>query len=103
MKLSYECKKIGLVFLMSMLIFSLAGCTGTGNGTQNTNITNNNFSVVVFSDVHFNPFYDRTLFRRWSPMTPTSGQLFFSHRSQKHLRHGVTIPTTPCLRWHSPA
>ena len=43
---------------MGMLIFSLAGCTGTGNGT------NNNFSVVVFSDVHFNPFYDPSLFQR---------------------------------------
>ncbi len=42
---------------MGMLIFSLAGCTGTGNGT------NNNFSVVVFSDVHFNPFYDPSLFK----------------------------------------
>jgi hypothetical protein len=60
MKPSYEFKKFGLVFLMGMLIFSLTGCTGTGNGT-NTN--NNNFSVVVFSDIHFNPFYDKTLYK----------------------------------------
>ena len=60
MKSFYKYKKFGLVFLMGMLIFSLAGCTGTGNGT---NTTNNNFSVVVFSDVHFNPFYDPSLFR----------------------------------------
>ena len=58
MKLSYECKKICLVFLIGILIFSLIGCTGTGNGTN----TNNNFPVVVFSDVHFNPFYDPSLF-----------------------------------------
>ena len=47
-----------------MLIFSLSGCTGTGNGTNTTNTTNNNFPVVVFSDVHFNPFYDPTLFSK---------------------------------------
>jgi sphingomyelin phosphodiesterase acid-like 3 len=56
MKSFYKYKKFGFVFLMGMLIFSLAGCTGTGNGT------NNNFPVVVFSDVHFNPFYDPSLF-----------------------------------------
>jgi hypothetical protein len=61
MKSFYEYKKFGLVFVMGMLIFSLAGCTGTGNGT---NTTNNKFSVVVFSDVHFNPFYDSTLFSK---------------------------------------
>ena len=43
---------------MSMLIFSLTGCTGNGSGTN----TNNNFPVVVFSDVYFNPFYDPSLF-----------------------------------------
>jgi sphingomyelin phosphodiesterase acid-like 3 len=59
MKSFYEFKKFCLVFLMSMLIFSSAGCTDTGNGT---NTTNNNFPVIVFSDVHFNPFYDPKLF-----------------------------------------
>ena len=59
MKSFYECKKFGLVFLMSMLIFSSAGCSGTGNGT---NTATTNFSVIVFSDVHFNPFYDPKLF-----------------------------------------
>jgi hypothetical protein len=62
MKLSYECKKICLVFLMSMLIISSAGCTGSGNGAKNPNPTDNNFNVVVFSDVHFDPFYDKTLY-----------------------------------------
>ena len=60
MKSFYEYKKFGLVFLMGILIFSLTGCTGSGNGTNTT--TNNNFSVVVFSDIHFNPFYDPSLF-----------------------------------------
>jgi hypothetical protein len=58
MNTPFEYKKFCLFFLMGLLIFSFAGCTGTGNGTN----TNNNFPVVVFSDVHFNPFYDPSLF-----------------------------------------
>jgi sphingomyelin phosphodiesterase acid-like 3 len=58
MKSFYEYNKLFLVFLAGILIFSLTGCTGTGNGTN----TNNNFPVVVFSDVHFDPFYDKTLY-----------------------------------------
>jgi metallophosphoesterase (TIGR03768 family) len=34
MKSFYEYKKFCLVFLAGLLIFSLTGCTGTGNGTQ---------------------------------------------------------------------
>jgi hypothetical protein len=44
-----------LVLVSSCLIF---GC-GSGSGINNTN---NNFPVVVFSDVHFNSFYDPSLF-----------------------------------------
>ena len=36
MKLSYECKKICLVFLIGMLIFSLSGCSSSGSGDQVT-------------------------------------------------------------------
>ena len=36
----------------------ICGC-GSGGGT---NTASNNFPVVVFSDVHFNPFYDPKLF-----------------------------------------
>jgi hypothetical protein len=59
MKTFYGYKKFCLVFLMGLLIFSFTGCTSTGNGT---NTTTNNFPVLVFSDVHFNPFYDPNLF-----------------------------------------
>ena len=45
------------LFLVLALQLSLAACGGSS-----TNSTNNNFPVVVFSDVHFNPFYDPTLF-----------------------------------------
>src|SRR5271169_3043980 len=34
--------------------------SGCGGGNTTT-ITGNNFRVVVFSDVHFNPFYDPNL------------------------------------------
>jgi hypothetical protein len=39
----------------------VCGCSNGGNTSVN-NMTNNNFPVVVFSDVHFNPFYDPSLF-----------------------------------------
>ena len=56
MKSFYEYKKFCLIFLLGMLIFSLTGCTDTGNGT------NTSFPVVVVSDVHFDSFYDPSLF-----------------------------------------
>ena len=45
-----------LFFLLSVSFCLVCGC---GNGTT---AINNNFPVVVFSDVHFNPFYDKSLF-----------------------------------------
>lgn len=57
MKSFYEHKKFCLIFLLGMLIFSLTGCTDNGNGTDTS------FPVVVVSDVHFDPFYDPTLFQ----------------------------------------
>jgi hypothetical protein len=44
-----------IIFLLSVSICLTCGCSG---GTT----TNSSFPVVVFSDVHFNPFYDETLF-----------------------------------------
>jgi hypothetical protein len=44
---------------MGMLIFSLTGCSSSDNNNQVQK-----FPVVVFSDVHFNPFYDPTLFSK---------------------------------------
>lgn len=58
MKLSYEFKNFCLVFLMCMLIFSLSGCSSSDNNSQVQG-----YPVVVFSDVHFNPFYDPSLFQ----------------------------------------
>ena len=58
MKTSFEYKKFCFVILMSMLIFSLSGCSSSDNHNQVQS-----FPVVVFSDVHFNPFYDPSLFK----------------------------------------
>jgi hypothetical protein len=45
---------IGLFFAL-ILQLQLAAC---GGGSNTTNIANNNFQAVVFSDVHINPFSD---------------------------------------------
>ena len=47
----------GLFFVL-MISCVVCGC-GSGGGN---NTASNNFPVVVFSDVHFNPFYDPSLF-----------------------------------------
>jgi hypothetical protein len=57
MKTYYEFKKFCLVFVIGMLIFSLSGCSSSGNNNQIQE-----YPVIVFSDVHFNPFYDPSLF-----------------------------------------
>ena len=54
-------KRQRFIFLLVLVSSCLmSGCTG---GTTNTDpIPTNSFQVVVFSDVHFNPFDDTTLF-----------------------------------------
>ena len=47
----------GILLLMLVNICLIFGCATSNNST-----TINNFHVVVFSDVHFNPFYDTTIF-----------------------------------------
>jgi sphingomyelin phosphodiesterase acid-like 3 len=50
-----------ILFLLSLNIFLICGCGGVTT-TNNTNAPGNtNSSVLVFSDIHFNPFYDPTL------------------------------------------
>jgi hypothetical protein len=57
MKTFFDYKKFCLVFLLGMLIFPLLGCSSSGKDNQVQG-----FPVVVFSDVHFNPFYDPNIF-----------------------------------------
>lgn len=60
------------LLLALVLPLQLAGCGGSGTS---------NFPVVVFSDVHFNPFYDPSLFEalnaadvdQWADIFRTSG------------------------------
>jgi len=67
----YRC----IFFLVLVNIFLICGC---GSGTTTSN---NNFPVVVFSDVHFDPFYDPSLFpallsadaSEWESVFKTSG------------------------------
>ena len=51
--------KISRVILLLVLVNI---CLTFGCATSNNSTTINNFHVVVFSDVHFNPFYDTTIF-----------------------------------------
>ena len=54
----YRNLKLFSLILALILQLQLVAC----GGDSGTNNTNNNFPVVVFSDVHFNPFYDPSLF-----------------------------------------
>jgi len=99
MKTSFEYKKICSVFLMGLLIFSLSGCTGTGDGT---NTTTNNFPVVVFSDVHINPFYDPTLFPALVAAEPTEWANIFKTSTIKTPSTWGTDTNVPCSPLHSP-
>lgn len=62
--------------LALILLFQLVAC-----GESGTNSTDNSVPVVVFSDIHFNPFYDPSLFEaldasdvgQWERIFRTSG------------------------------
>ena len=51
-----------IYLLVLVIIYLICECDSGTTSAHPT--TNNSFSVVVFSDVHFNPFYDPSLFRR---------------------------------------
>lgn len=55
-----RCRTARFFGLILVLILQLQLVACGGNGGPNP--ANNNFPVVVFSDVHFNPFYDPSLF-----------------------------------------
>ncbi|HOI16375.1 MAG TPA: metallophosphoesterase [Geobacteraceae bacterium] len=68
---------IGLLFAM-ILPLQFAAC---GGGTGTPTPSNKDFPVVVFSDIHFNPLYDPSLFKKlvsadageWAGIFQTSG------------------------------
>src|ERR1035437_5788506 len=49
-----------IFFLVLVTICLICGCS---SGTTN-NSTANNYPVVAFSDIHFSPFYDPSLFQQ---------------------------------------
>jgi hypothetical protein len=67
---------LGLMFAL-ILQLQLVACGG-GSGT---NTTANNFTVVVFSDVHFNPFYDPSLFPKLVAADPGEWESIFKTSS----------------------
>jgi hypothetical protein len=60
------------IFLLVLIICPILGC---GSGTPT--LAPNNFQAVVFSDVHFNPFYDTTLFTRLRDADPSDWEAIF--------------------------
>jgi hypothetical protein len=52
------------IFLLALVgVYLLFGCGAVTNTAPTPAPTANSFPVVVFSDVHFNPFYDPSLFQ----------------------------------------
>src|SRR5512145_2351256 len=54
--------KINKISFLRLMILALALMLFASCGGETTNAPSNSFSVVVVSDVHFDPFYDPTLF-----------------------------------------
>ena len=63
-------KFLGLILALTLQL-NLAGCGG-GNDSAGPD-----FPVVVFTDVHFNPFYDETLFQRLNASDPSQWAAIF--------------------------
>jgi sphingomyelin phosphodiesterase acid-like 3 len=59
------------IFLLVLAICPILGC-GSGTATPT-----NSFQAVVFSDVHFNPFYDTTLFSQLVAADPSGWEAIF--------------------------
>jgi len=53
----YRNLRLFSLILALILQLQVSAC-GSGSSSNNATTTNNNFPVVVFSDVHFDPFYD---------------------------------------------
>jgi hypothetical protein len=78
----------GLFLLGLVSVYLLFGCGATTNTTPTP--AAKNFPVVVFSDVHFNPFYDPTLFPQLLAADPSEWKSIFQTSA-------VLTPST----WHS--
>jgi sphingomyelin phosphodiesterase acid-like 3 len=65
-------KSFGLIFPL-VLLLQLGACS-SGSGT---NSTNTSFRVVVFTDVHFDPLYDTSLFWQLNASDPSQWAAIF--------------------------
>ncbi|HEV2425031.1 MAG TPA: hypothetical protein VGZ29_09415 [Terriglobia bacterium] len=57
-----------LIFLAPVSVFLLSGCNGTIEIVPSP--VPNSYSVLAFSDIHFNPFYDPSLYSRLAAADP---------------------------------
>jgi len=62
------------IFLL--VLVSISPVFGCGSGTSNP-VPVNSFQAVVFSDLHFNPFYDPTLFPQLFSADPSEWETIF--------------------------
>lgn len=67
-----------LVLFVLVSIFPIFGC---GSGNAPTPTPAKDYQIVVFSDLHFDPFYDQTLFPRLSTSDPTAWEAIFKSSS----------------------
>ncbi len=67
----------------------LSGCVGGSDGPDPT------FPVVVFSDIHFNPFYDPSLFPTLKAVDPSQWAAIFQGSA-------ITAPSTWGCHWQHP-
>lgn len=70
-----------------LLVLALTLVLACGGGNTGVNATSNNFSVIVVSDIHFNPFYDHNLFEALNTSDPRQWAGIFQSSS-------VTSPST---------
>jgi sphingomyelin phosphodiesterase acid-like 3 len=71
-------KSLGLVVVLVIQLF-LMGCSGRNSDPP----TATSFPVLVFTDIHFNPFYDTTLFQELNTAAPSQWAGIFQSSSVK--------------------
>jgi len=65
-----------LVSLALVIVFLIVACN-SGNDPVPSPITPSSYSVLAFSDVHFNPFYDPSLYAKLSAADPSQWASIF--------------------------
>jgi len=85
------------IFLLALAgVYLLFGCGAVTNPTPTP--TSNSFPVVVFSDVHFNPFYDPSLFQQLLANDPSQWQSIFQNSTVKTVSAWGSDTNYPLLK-----